>query len=70
MPTFDFRHKLSLRDTLPAVGAGLSAGAAVFYLARLLIERTPLVASAEIADGTSAERPPLPAPKVGRVPRV
>ncbi len=50
MPTFDYRRKLSLREQLPAVGAGIGAGmavgASVFYLARLMLQRTPLRATA------------------------
>jgi hypothetical protein len=46
MPTFDYRRKLSLKEQLPAVGAGVGAGVAigvsVFYLARLMMQRTPL----------------------------
>lgn len=46
MPTFDYRRRLTLQEQLPAVGAGVGAGiavgAAVFYLARLMLQRTPL----------------------------
>lgn len=49
MPTFDYRRKLSLKEQLPAVGAGVGAGiaigASVFYLARLMMQRTPLRAT-------------------------
>jgi hypothetical protein len=37
-----FRRPLSLAEHLPAIGAGLAVGAAAFYVARLLLQRTPL----------------------------
>lgn len=60
MPTFDYRRKLSLQEQLPAVGAGVGAGVAVgtvvFYLARLVLQRTPLRDTAA-AHPASAPRP-------------
>jgi hypothetical protein len=37
-----FRRPLDGRDLLPAIGVGVVAGLAAFYVARLFIERTPL----------------------------
>jgi hypothetical protein len=37
-----YRRSLSARELLPAVGAALGAGVAVFYLTKLFLERTPL----------------------------
>lgn len=37
-----YRRELSLGELLPAIGVGVGAGAAAFYIARLLLERTPL----------------------------
>ena len=38
-----FRRPLSGRELLPAVGAGIVTGLAAFYVARLFLERTPLL---------------------------
>jgi hypothetical protein len=38
-----YRRSLSVPDLLPAIGAGVAVGVAVFYLARVLLQRTPLV---------------------------
>ena len=38
-----YRRALSARAMLPAIGVGVAAGLAVFYIARLYLERTPLV---------------------------
>lgn len=48
MPYY-FRRRLTLTEHLPAIGAGLAAGAAAFYIARLLLQRTPLRADDRIA---------------------
>ena len=40
--TYFFRRRLTLAEQLPAIGAGLVAAAAVFYVARLMLQRTPL----------------------------
>lgn len=43
---YSYRRELSLRELLPAIGAGvgvgLGVGLATFYVARLLLQRTPL----------------------------
>jgi hypothetical protein len=66
MATFDYRRRLTLKETLPAVGAALGAGAVVFYFARLALQRTPLVPRREIVPGSDLPVQPQPAPKVGR----
>lgn len=38
-----YRRRLSERELLPALGVGLLAGLAGFYVARLFLERTPLL---------------------------
>jgi hypothetical protein len=38
-----YRRSLSAGALLPAVGLGVVAGVAAFYVARLFLERTPLV---------------------------
>jgi hypothetical protein len=40
--SYYYRRRLTLTEHLPAIGAGLAAGAAGFYVARLLLQRTPL----------------------------
>jgi hypothetical protein len=40
---YDDRQPVRGRALLPAIAAGLGAGLAVFYVVRLLAERTPLV---------------------------
>ena len=71
MPTFDYRRRLSLREQLPAVGAGVGAGFAVglgvFYLARLMLQRTPLRdtrAAHPAAPARAGEAAPFPTPPV------
>jgi hypothetical protein len=39
-----YRRSLSVSELLPAIGAGVATGLLAFYVARVLIERTPLVA--------------------------
>lgn len=38
-----YRRHLSAADLVPAIGVGIAAGLAGFYLVQLLIQRTPLV---------------------------
>jgi hypothetical protein len=42
MVRYDDRQPVRGRALLPAIAAGLGAGLAVFYIARLLAERAPL----------------------------
>jgi len=51
-----YRRRLGAKDLLPAVGVGVAAGLAVFYVVQLLIQRTPLVPQGELT------RSPSPAP--------
>lgn len=71
MPTFDYRRRLTLAEQLPAVGAGVGAalavGVSVFYLARLMLQRTPLrdtPAAHPAAGGRAGEAAPFPSPPV------
>ncbi|MGH7665360.1 MAG: hypothetical protein ACRENI_13885 [Gemmatimonadaceae bacterium] len=45
---FHYRRRLGARDLLPAVGAGIAAGSAAFYVACLFLQRTPLVREARV----------------------
>jgi hypothetical protein len=38
-----YRRRLSTRELLPAIGAGVATGLAAFYIAKLFLERTPLL---------------------------
>lgn len=43
-----YRRQLGAKDLLPAIGVGVAAGLAGFYVVQLLIQRTPLVAQGEL----------------------
>jgi hypothetical protein len=54
-----YRRPLSARELLPALGIGIGAGAVAFYIAKLLLERTPL----QLRERSSAlSRPVTPTP--------
>jgi hypothetical protein len=38
-----YRRSLEARDLLPAIGVGLGVGLVAFYVARVLLQRTPLM---------------------------
>ncbi|HTK47840.1 MAG TPA: hypothetical protein VL328_07675 [Gemmatimonadaceae bacterium] len=38
-----YRRELDARELLPAIGVGVAAGLAAFYVTRLFLERTPLL---------------------------
>lgn len=38
-----YRRMLAKRELIPAVGIGVAAGLAAFYVTRLFLERTPLL---------------------------
>ena len=42
MATYDYRRELSREETLAAIGAGAVVGVAAAYLARLVLQRTPV----------------------------
>lgn len=37
-----YRRSVSVREMLPAIGVGIAAGMFAFYIARIMVERTPL----------------------------
>ncbi len=41
--SYSYRRSLSISEMLPAIGAGIGIGVAAFYVARLFLQRTPLV---------------------------
>ena len=44
-----YRRPLDAGEMLPAVAVGIGAGLAVFYVARLLLQRTPLMREEMVA---------------------
>jgi H+/Cl- antiporter ClcA len=55
-----YRRHPSAADLMPAIGVGIAAGLAGFYLVQLLIQRTPLVPPDALA-----RKPEPPEPKSG-----
>lgn len=55
-----YRRHLGAADLMPAIGVGIAAGLAGFYLVQLLIQRTPL-----IPPDALAREPEPPEPKSG-----
>ena len=54
VPQYYYRRDLSAAELLPAVGAAVGAALVTFYVARVLIQRTPLTTDATPA---SSRRP-------------
>jgi len=44
LPEYVYRRELEPRELLPAVGAAVGVGLVAFYVARLFLQRTPLLA--------------------------
>jgi hypothetical protein len=42
-----YRRRLQTRELIPAIGAGIVTGLAAFYVAKLFLERTPLLPEEE-----------------------
>ena len=57
---YTYRRRLGAADLMPAIGVGIAAGLAGFYLVQLLIQRTPL-----IPPDALAREPEPPEPKSG-----
>ena len=72
MATFDYRRRLTRKELLPAIGAGVGAGIAaglvVGYLTRIYLQRTPLDPSGGSL-GTGEFLPPSGPPTEIRVVR-
>lgn len=51
MPTMDYRRELSRKEQLATMGAGVAAAFAGAYLARILMQRTPLPGTAPTPPG-------------------
>lgn len=58
-PRYYYRRDLTARELLPAIGAGVGAGIAIFWLARLFLQRTPLeVSPVRLTDDHASHRLP------------
>ena len=42
-----YRRPLRMNEVIPAIGVGVGVGLAAFYVARLLLQRTPLAPAPE-----------------------
>ena len=67
-----FRRELDARETLTAAGLAVGAGIAAFYLARMMLQRTPIARETGIPQldergvivrRTPKKRPGTPAPR-------
>jgi hypothetical protein len=68
--TYVFRREMELSELLPAVGAGIVTGLAAFYVARLLLQRTPLAIADEMdVVSASGHRGRAPVPRRPRTVR-
>ena len=54
---YDYRRSLSARELVPAIGVGVAAGALAFYVARILLQRTPVTVEG-LSRSTARSRPP------------
>jgi hypothetical protein len=67
---YHYRRALTLPELVPAFGVALGVGAAAFYVARLFLQRTPLVPMRDIPTlGPVRERAPQTADALRRSPR-
>ena len=64
---YHYRRALTLPELVPAFGVALGVGAAAFYVARLFLQRTPLVPMRDIPTlGPGRERAPRSADELRR----
>lgn len=63
---YTYRRKLRATELMPAMAAGFGLGLAGFYLARLLLQRTPVVPRSSVAGQPARTRPPQPPAVVPR----
>ncbi|CAN5377019.1 hypothetical protein BH23GEM2_BH23GEM2_17260 [soil metagenome] len=57
---YTYRRKLRATELMPAIAAGVGVGFAGFYLARLLLQKTPLVPRSSGSGVPARTRPPQP----------
>ncbi len=64
---YHYRRALTLPELVPAFGVAIGVGAAAFYVARLFLQRTPLVPMRDIPTlGPGRERAPRSAEALRR----
>ena len=57
---YTYRRKLRATDLMPALAVGVSLGIAGFYVARVLLQRTPVFPRSSATKGLVRARPPQP----------
>lgn len=57
---YTYRRKLRATEIMPAVAAGVGVGFVAFYLARLMLQKTPLVPRRSGSGIPARTRPPEP----------
>lgn len=57
---YTYRRKLRATEMMPAIAAGVGVGFVGFYLARLMLQRTPLVPRRSGSGLPARTRPPEP----------
>lgn len=57
---YTYRRKLRATEIMPAIAAGVGVGFVGFYLARLILQRTPLVPRRSGGGIPARTRPPEP----------
>lgn len=57
---YTYRRKLRATEMMPAIAAGVGVGLVGFYLARLMLQRTPLVPRRSGSGLPARTRPPEP----------
>lgn len=55
---YTYRRKLRATELMPAIAAGVGVGFVGFYLARLMLQRTPLVPKRSGSGIPARTRPP------------
>lgn len=57
---YTYRRPLEVGELIPAIGIGIGVGFLAYYVARVLVERTPLLAESDrlAADRTRLRRGP------------
>lgn len=57
---YTYRRKLRATELMPAIAAGVGIGVVGFYLARLFLQKTPLVPRSSGTGVPARTRPPQP----------
>jgi hypothetical protein len=57
---YTYRRKLRATDLMPALAVGVSVGIVGFYVARVLLQRTPVFSRSAASRALVRARPPQP----------